>query len=207
MSLFAAGSIAVLVVFAAVFLLLRSRTRDPELRVYLDLRRQDGWSQLNFSLENRHDTKVWVERAAFVITALRAEMPGAPAPEQGCLKIRENLRVGEALRISAIEAVYNAAGKPQGNYSFAFKGAVRYRLGDRWMEAETPACSVDMIRLSAKRVRLERNNPALDSQSALTAKLRSLLDETEEKGSAEPNIEKTSSTAAENNPTLARHSA
>jgi hypothetical protein len=211
MSWIITGSIAGLIgISALIFLVSRGRSAPAGLHASLELTRQDGWSLLSLSVTNRHDTKVWVERAAFVITALDAEMRGAEALQNGCLKIRENVRVGEVLRISAIEAVYNAAGKPQGNYSFLFKAAVRYRLGNRWIDAETPVYSVSMLRLTSKRVRTERDNGAFASTGALAVKLQMLLDDGEEKPASVSHNDQPSSTDPTTNETganLARRSA
>jgi hypothetical protein len=108
---------------------------------------------LNLAVANRLDAKIWVERAAFVITDLDASMQSGPASGLGSVEIREFIRSREDLHVSLIEAVYNAAGKPQGVYSFVFNCTIRYRLGERWLESESPVFRVEMVRLSASRVR------------------------------------------------------
>jgi hypothetical protein len=126
---------------------------DVGVRSSLELTPQDGWRLLNLAVANRHDTKVWVERAAFIITDLDANMQGGLADGCGLVEIRQFIRSGENLCISLIEAVYNAAGKPQGVYSFALSCTVRYRLGERWLESESPVFQVEMVRLSGMRIR------------------------------------------------------
>jgi hypothetical protein len=132
---------------------LRRRSGGTGMRPSLELTAQEGWSLLNLVLANHEESKVWVERAAFVFTDLDAEMQGVHPTGHGAVEIREFIRSHEALRTSLIEAVYNAAGKPQGAYAFRFLGAVRYRIDDKWIEVETPAYQVDMVRLSGTRLR------------------------------------------------------
>ena len=56
-------------------------------------------------------------------------------------------------RISLIETVYNAAGKPQGEYSFLISGVVRYRVQEtNWFEITLQTYRVRMIALSAIRL-------------------------------------------------------
>ena len=100
---------------------------------------------------NRHETKVWVERAAFVITDLDANMQGGPASGYGSVEIHEFIPSGQDLCVSLIEAVYNAAGKPQGVYSFLFSppsatastrgGLNRSRLSSGWKWFVSAACA------------------------------------------------------------------
>ena len=134
----------------------RRRRGEVGVRSSLELIPQDGWSLLNLAMVNRHDSKVWIERAAFILEDMDADMQSGPAFGKGSIDVREFVPSNEALRISLIEAVYNAAGKPQGVYTFRLSAAVRYRLGERWLESETAPYQVDMVRLSSIRLRRTR---------------------------------------------------
>jgi len=142
-------------VSVTVFCIARARRSPGQsgIRSSLELTPQDGWSLLNLAVVNHHDTKVWVERAVLTLTELNANMPSGPASGSGAVEIREFIRSGESLCVSLIEAVYNAAGKPQGAYSFLIRCTTRYRLGEEWLESESPVFKVEMVRLSGTRVR------------------------------------------------------
>jgi hypothetical protein len=176
--------ISVVLVIATVVYLVPVFQRRGQVGVCasLELTPQDGWRLLNLAVVNRYDAKVWVERVAFVLTNLDADMQSGPASSSGALDVREFVRSGEALRVSVIEAVYNAAGKPQGVYTFRFSAAVSYRLGDAWLDSETPAYQVEMVRLSS--MRLRRVRPTAQTQGvasdAETPNPRTLLGSTAE---------------------------
>jgi hypothetical protein len=166
-----------LMVAVAVICVVRALQRRGEVgvRCSLELTPQDGWRLLNLAVVNRHDTKVWVERAAFVITDLDANMQSGAPNERGSVEIREFVRSGEDLCVSLIEAVYNAAGKPQGVYSFLFRCTVSYRLDERWLESESPVFRVEMVRLSSMRVRRVPAGGRAARAAASTVGTQSLL--------------------------------
>lgn len=148
---------------------------EAGVRTSLELTPQDGWRLLNLAVANRHDTKVWVERAAFVITDLDANMQGGPASGYGSVEIHEFIPSGQDLCVSLIEAVYNAAGKPQGVYSFLLSSMVRYHLDERWLESESSVFRVEMVRLSGMRIRRVAAGDRATSAASSAAKARSLL--------------------------------
>src|ERR1700733_2039600 len=95
-------------------LLPRDTTFDLEPE--LSITRKNGWALLDLVLQNRSKQPIWAEQATFALADLDADFQGTAASGEGALLIRQTLRPGSALRISLIEPVYTAAGKPQGEY-------------------------------------------------------------------------------------------
>jgi hypothetical protein len=123
-----------------------------DLEPELSITRKNGWALLDLILQNHSDTPIWAEEATFAMADLDADFQGAAASSEGTLRIRETVRPGGALRISLIETVYNAAGKPQGEYSFLISGVIRYQANDTWFEITLQTYRVRMIALSAIRL-------------------------------------------------------
>jgi hypothetical protein len=123
-----------------------------DLEPELEITRKNGWALLDLILENRSNSTIWAEKATFALADLDADFQGAAASGEGVLLIRETVRPHGMLRISMIETVYNAAGKPQGEYSFLISGVVHYRARDSWFEITLQTYRVRMIALSAIRL-------------------------------------------------------
>jgi hypothetical protein len=51
--------------------------------------------------------------------------------------------------VSLAASIYNAAGRPQGQYSCLVSTDVRYRVFDEWCYAELETCRVEMAGLTA----------------------------------------------------------
>ncbi len=103
------------------------RSAEYDLEPELSITRKNGWALLDLVLVNHSNSPIWAEKANFAVADLDADFQGAVPTNEASLVIRETVRPGGMLRISLIETVYNAAGKPQGEYSFLISGVVRYR--------------------------------------------------------------------------------
>ena len=83
----------------------------------LTMNRNCGWTSLELRLVNNASMTVWVEEAVVVLTDLytswQTSIPGGQAKHE----IRQHVRVHESLELSLVQAIYDAAGRPQGFYS------------------------------------------------------------------------------------------
>jgi hypothetical protein len=145
---------------------------EPEL----EITRKNGWALLDLILLNRSNLPIWVEKATFALADLDADFQGAAASGEGLLLIRETVRPGGMLRISLIETVYNAAGKPQGEYSFLISGVVHYRAQYSWFEITLQTYRVRMIALSAIRLLRMRWYDQPTVASGTRSRLRKISD-------------------------------
>ena len=121
---------------------------EPELSIT----RKNGWALLDLVLTNRSSLPVWVEHATFALADLDVDFQQTLPAGQETLSIGETVKSGETLRISLIDTVYSAAGKPQGEYSFLISGTIRYQAQKDWFEISLQSYRVRMIALSAIRL-------------------------------------------------------
>src|SRR5579863_2435733 len=85
----------------------------PKLRIT----RQDGWMYLELFLVNRSSWTAWVEEATVVLNDLDANwQTGIPTGHINH-KILQNVVPGDELSVSLAAAIYETAGRPQGQYS------------------------------------------------------------------------------------------
>ena len=148
----------------------------------MTITRKNGWALLDLVLQNHSKLPIWAEQATFALADLDADFQGTAATEEGILLIRETVRPGGMLRISLIETVYNAAGKPQGEYSFLISGVVRYRAEEsNWFEITLQTYRVRMIALSAIRLLRMRWYDQPTTAAAAGSRLRKLSDEEQDR--------------------------
>jgi hypothetical protein len=121
---------------------------EPELSIT----RKNGWALLDLVLVNHCKVPISAEVANFAFADVDADFQGAAATEQSELLLRAEVAPGDTLRVSLLETVYTACGKPQGEYSFLISGTVRYRVNDNWFEISLQTYRVRMIALSAVRL-------------------------------------------------------
>jgi hypothetical protein len=123
---------------------------DPEVNVKAELSatRARGWIFFNLVLENRSRMAISVVDATFSIAGLAAKFQACPPNRETTAKIRCVVKPGEIFPVSLIELFYNAAGKPQGPYSFAVATTIRYRAHGDLFTQVLPLYRVKMIALS-----------------------------------------------------------
>jgi hypothetical protein len=127
-----------------------SEPADPEVRVEAELKatRTHGWTFFNLALLNRSRMKIAVVDATFSMTGLVAKFQALPPANETTFKVRRFIKPGDLLAVDLVELFYNAAGKPQGAYSFVVATTIRYRVhGDLFTQA-LPLCRVRMVALS-----------------------------------------------------------
>jgi hypothetical protein len=144
----------VILSITAVVLAYRFRRRNDrgpvQIKIRPDIRsgQFDGWATLQLEAINRSDLKIWLEDAEFLIGDLDANYQTALPSNRKVHSIKQAIQPRESLTLSIASTLYEAAGKPQGNFSFEFVGNVRYRLGQRWQEIRTDHHRIEMAALS-----------------------------------------------------------
>ena len=116
----------------------------PKLRIT----REDGWQYLELQLVNHSSWTVWVEEASVGLADLDANLQTEVPSGQARHEILQNVSPNEALSVSLAGAIYDAAGRPQGQYSCLVHIHVRYRVFGEWRDAELETCRVEMEALS-----------------------------------------------------------
>jgi hypothetical protein len=153
-------------ILGAILVAFREREKDSFSEIQIDLRPTvritsfDGWVALELQLVNRSYATVWIEEAKLVITDLEANFQTARATSQQIHKIRQTVVPDECLSMSIAGSLYEAAGRPQGRYSFVLRGTVHYRSGEDFAQANIRPHRVEMTALSVVRVRRIRQKSA-----------------------------------------------
>ena len=97
----------------------------------------------------------WVGEAIVVLTDLDANLQTAIPTGQVNHTIRQTVVQGDALSVSLAATIYDAAGRPQGQYSCLVSTNVRYRVFDEWRNAQLETCRVEMAALTVLGLRRE----------------------------------------------------
>ena len=146
-------------ILGALLFLFRRHKKDTFSEIQIDLRPAvritsfDGWQALELQVFNRSDVKVWIEEAKLVITDLEANFQTALATGQHIQKISQAVVPDECLSMSLAGGLYDAAGRPQGPYSFNLWGTVHYQILEDWAQANIRPHRIEMAALSVLRVR------------------------------------------------------
>jgi hypothetical protein len=151
----------------------RRQTNSPDMKI--DLRPAvriasfKGWASLELHLLNRSGFTLWIEEAKLTLEDLDANFQTASATGQAAHKISQAIQPNESLSMSIIGSLYEAAGRPQGTYSFHVLGTIRYRLADKWTEARIRQHKIEMTALSVlscRRIRHRRSTVKSHSRLA-----------------------------------------
>jgi hypothetical protein len=132
---------------------LRESSKAVELQPKLVVVSEGGWLLLNLAVANRSNVELWAEEVRIFLADLDAKFQTSVATSQRNVKIREFVKPGKTLHIGLVEAVYTAAGRPQGEYSFIASGFVRYHIGAEIFDKEFEMRRVKMFALNAIEVR------------------------------------------------------
>jgi hypothetical protein len=153
-------------ILAAILFQYWQRKKDDLSKIQIDLRPAgritsfDGWVSLELQIVNNSRVKVWIEEAKLVINDLEANYQTALATGQQIHKISQAVVPDECLRMSLSSSLYEAAGRPQGPYSFLLLGTVHYRIDGDWAQANIQPHKIEMAALSVLRVRRVRQKRA-----------------------------------------------
>ena len=136
---------------------------------------ETNWFLLNLALVNNRLNDVWVEECAIVLT----EFDGTPsngfaATRRGVLSIREFVNASETIRVGLCRAVYDAAGRPQGEYSFVICGTLKYNVENVWYSQLLPPRRVKMNCLNPIEARKTRKTPTTSSDDSESIRLESV---------------------------------
>jgi hypothetical protein len=123
---------------------------DPEVDVQAELKatRSQGWTFFNLVLLNRSRMRVSVVDVTFSIIDLVAKYRAHPSTKETTFKVRRFVQPGDLLCVDLVELFYNAAGRPQGAYSFVVATTIRYRAHGDLFTQPLPLCRVKMVALS-----------------------------------------------------------
>jgi hypothetical protein len=128
-------------------------------------------------LENNSSRTVWVEEAVVVLADLGASWQTSIEIGQAKLLIRQNVGPSETLEVSPVNAIYEAAGMPQGRYSSLLHVDVRYRLDEKWSHKSLGQYKIEMGALMLRSFRHSRwyekkvkPTPQLDSVTRFSQK-------------------------------------
>ncbi len=124
----------------------------PKLRIT----REGGWQYLELQLVNRSSWAVWVEEASVVLADLVADFQTVVPPEQTKHVILQNVNPNETFSVSFAGAIYDAAGRPQGQYTCLVLIDVCYRVFDEWCSVKLETYRVEMEALSVFGLRSAR---------------------------------------------------
>lgn len=118
--------------------------------------RQDAFKFIAVLLFNKSDDAVWTEEIEIVLTDLKANQQATTASCHEIHKIRQAVPAHDMLPISLVEAIYNAAGRPQLRYSCVMSSVVRYRAGEESFEEPMKIYRLKMAGLTVSEVRQDR---------------------------------------------------
>jgi hypothetical protein len=141
----------------------RQKQRSAETDLHYGFRpcigftRLDGMASLALLLENRFVKPVWAEEIEISLADLVATTQTTEATLRGIQKIRQMVAPKDTLPISLVEVIYRVAGEPQRKHSSVLTPVLRYRVGEAWFEKRLEVCRIEMMGLTAVKVRRERN--------------------------------------------------
>jgi hypothetical protein len=131
----------------------------------------NGWVSLELEAANQSNSTIWLEEAKFLISDLHANFQTALPINQKTYPIRQAIAPHESVSLSIGPTLYEAAGSPQGYYSFRFIGNVHYRIDQRMAAEKIPRHWIEMAALCVlhfKRVRTTTSEDPAYSDLTLT---------------------------------------
>jgi len=135
-----------------------SESSQCDIQPRLVLARDEVMGSLNLAVTNRSRLGVWAEAAKVDLAHLDADGETSAPTGQAILEIREFVGPTETLHVSLVEAVYDAAGRPQGVYSCRVSTVLRYRAHNDEEEFEVPlplyrVSMIALVPISLRRMR------------------------------------------------------
>jgi hypothetical protein len=129
----------------------KAETKSAQVKFacHLAFTHENGWDYLELQLVNRSSWNVWVEEATIVLDDLSATFQTSNPADQAKIKIRQNVEAHNIVSVSLAEALYDAAGKPQGHYACVVLVEVKYSVFEEWCNTQSDVCRVTMRGLTA----------------------------------------------------------
>lgn len=115
-------------------MMLRLYRSNIDIIPRLEISHNGGSSSLTLTLPNHSDFRVWADEAAFTLTELDSAVERSDTTVTAEHPIRQPIEPHESLELSLTQAVYEAVGRPQGNYSCIIFATIRFRSGDHQFE-------------------------------------------------------------------------
>lgn len=120
-----------------------------KFRPRIEIVHQDGWEDLALLFVNQSSFTVWIENASIALAELKAEHQSTSPIGCHTHQVLQNVDVNGTLTVSVANAVYDAAGRPQGPYNCLLLANVRYSVFDEWCEASATTCRIKMAAMNA----------------------------------------------------------
>jgi hypothetical protein len=167
-------SVTLLSLTTAIYLALRLwRTRDFHPTV--EINKEGNWLLFNLALVNNSLKNVWVEECVVLLSEFNGiPSKGFEATCKGVLSIREFVEASETLRTGLCQTVYDAAGRPQDEYSFVICGTLKCGIENIWCSQPLPPRRVRMRGLHPIEVRNTRKRPTANSGDSKSRRLISV---------------------------------
>jgi hypothetical protein len=112
----------------------------PELQII----NENGWANLSIALVNQSSFTVWIEHTNIALADLDAKFQAPNSTGHFKQQILQNVGAKETLNVSLANAVYDAAGRPQGPYTCLLLVNVRYWVFDEWCDVRAATCRIAM---------------------------------------------------------------
>jgi len=129
----------------------RAETKSAQIKFLpqLQIARENGWANLSLSLVNQSSFMVWIEHVSIDLADVNAKLQTATPTGSITQQILQYVGAKETLNVSLANAVYDAAGRPQGPYTCLLQAKVRYSVFDEWCDAPAATCRIAMAAINA----------------------------------------------------------
>ena len=133
-----------------------SRRSESDFKANLKIIHHNDWVSLVLGFVNNANLDVWIQEAFVVLTDLDAIWQTSIPTNQTAQQICQNVEPDENFRWSLANAIYDAAGRPQGRYSCLISVDVRCRINEKWFHKILDNYTVEMAALKVLGLRRSR---------------------------------------------------
>ena len=128
----------------------REETKAAQIKFQpqVEIVREDGWADLSLLLVNQSSFTVWIEHANIALADLNAENQTTTPIGHHIQQVLQYVGPKETLCVSLANAVYDAAGRPQGPYTCLLLANVRYWVFDEWCDVRAATCRIKMAAIN-----------------------------------------------------------
>jgi hypothetical protein len=114
----------------------------------IEIVRRNDWASLALQLVNQSSFTVWIESASISLVDLDVQHQFTTPMGRFTHQVVQYVEPKEILTVSIANAVYDAAGRPQGPYSCLLLANARYSVFDEWCHAGATTCRVSMLAMN-----------------------------------------------------------
>jgi hypothetical protein len=128
----------------------RDETKAAQIKFQprLEIVREDGWADLSLLLVNQSSFAVWIEHVNIALADLKAVHQTTTPIGHFKQQTLQYVGAKETLCVSLANAVYDAAGRPQGPYTSLLLANVRYWVFDEWCDVLAGTCRIKMAAIN-----------------------------------------------------------